>query len=43
MALPVLNDHEAELITILEQAGRLSNDVADLLLGQHGVRRRSAR
>ena len=32
MALPVLNDHEAELITILQQAGRLSNDVADLLL-----------
>ena len=33
VALPVLNDHEAELITILQQAGRLSNDVADLLLG----------
>ncbi len=32
-ALPVLNDGEAELITILQQAGRLSNDVADLLLG----------
>jgi phospholipid/cholesterol/gamma-HCH transport system substrate-binding protein len=31
--LPVLNDHEAELITILQQTGRLSNDVADLLLG----------
>ena len=28
-----LNDHEAELITILQQTGRLSNDVADLLLG----------
>jgi phospholipid/cholesterol/gamma-HCH transport system substrate-binding protein len=33
LALPVLNDGEAELITILQQAGRLSNDVADLLLG----------
>ena len=33
LALPVLNDHEAELVTILQQAGRLSNDVADLLLG----------
>jgi phospholipid/cholesterol/gamma-HCH transport system substrate-binding protein len=31
--LPTLNDHEAELITILQQTGRLSNDVADLLLG----------
>ena len=31
-ALPVLNDHEAELISILQQTGRLSNDVADLLL-----------
>ena len=33
IALPVLNDHEAELITILQQTGRLSNDVADLLIG----------
>jgi phospholipid/cholesterol/gamma-HCH transport system substrate-binding protein len=33
LALPVLNDGEAELVTILQQAGRLSNDVADLLLG----------
>lgn len=33
IALPVLNDHEAELVTILQQTGRLSNDVADLLLG----------
>ena len=33
VALPVLNDGEAELVTILRQAGRLSNDVADLLLG----------
>jgi phospholipid/cholesterol/gamma-HCH transport system substrate-binding protein len=33
VALPVLNDGEAQLITILQQAGRLSNDVADLLLG----------
>ena len=32
-ALPVLNDHEAELIELLQQTGRLSNDVADLLLG----------
>jgi phospholipid/cholesterol/gamma-HCH transport system substrate-binding protein len=32
-ALPVLNEGEQELITILQQAGRLSNDVADLLLG----------
>ena len=32
-ALPMLNDNEAELVTILQQAGRLSNDVADLLLG----------
>lgn len=31
--LPVIDDHEAELITILQQTGRLSNDVADLLLG----------
>ncbi len=31
-ALPVLNDGEAQLVTILQQAGRLSNDVADLLL-----------
>jgi phospholipid/cholesterol/gamma-HCH transport system substrate-binding protein len=33
IALPVLNDHEAELVTLLQQTGRLSNDVADLLLG----------
>jgi phospholipid/cholesterol/gamma-HCH transport system substrate-binding protein len=32
VALPVLNDHEAELVTLLQQTGRLSNDVADLLL-----------
>jgi phospholipid/cholesterol/gamma-HCH transport system substrate-binding protein len=32
-ALPVLNDGEADLVRILQQAGRLSNDVADLLLG----------
>jgi virulence factor Mce-like protein len=31
-ALPILNDHEADLVTILTQTGRLSNDVADLLL-----------
>lgn len=31
-ALPVLNDGEQELIAILQQAGRLSNDVADLLV-----------
>jgi phospholipid/cholesterol/gamma-HCH transport system substrate-binding protein len=31
--LPVLNTHEAELVKILQQTGRLSNDVADLLLG----------
>jgi virulence factor Mce-like protein len=31
-ALPILNDHEADLVTILQQTGRLSNDVADLLL-----------
>ena len=31
-ALPILNEGEDELITILQQAGRLSNDVADLLL-----------
>jgi virulence factor Mce-like protein len=30
--LPVLNDNEAALVTILQQTGRLSNDVADLLL-----------
>jgi virulence factor Mce-like protein len=30
--LPVLNDHEADLVTILQQTGRLSNDVADVLL-----------
>ena len=30
--LPILNDHEADLVTILTQTGRLSNDVADLLL-----------
>lgn len=33
VALPVLNDHEAELVELLQQTGRLSNDVADLLLG----------
>jgi virulence factor Mce-like protein len=32
-ALPVLNSNEAALVTILQQTGRLSNDVADLLLG----------
>ena len=32
LALPVLNDGEAALITILQQTGRLSNDVADLLI-----------
>jgi virulence factor Mce-like protein len=31
-ALPVINDNEAALVTILQQTGRLSNDVADLLL-----------
>jgi phospholipid/cholesterol/gamma-HCH transport system substrate-binding protein len=31
-ALPVLNEGEDELVDILQQAGRLSNDVADLLL-----------
>lgn len=31
VALPTLNDHEAELIDLLQQTGRLSNDVADLL------------
>jgi phospholipid/cholesterol/gamma-HCH transport system substrate-binding protein len=30
--LPILNDHEADLVTILQQTGRLSNDVADVLL-----------
>jgi phospholipid/cholesterol/gamma-HCH transport system substrate-binding protein len=30
--LPVLNDGEADLVAILTQTGRLSNDVADLLL-----------
>ena len=38
-----LNDHEAELVTILQQTGRLSNDVADLLARQQAVRRRRAR
>jgi phospholipid/cholesterol/gamma-HCH transport system substrate-binding protein len=33
VALPVLNDHEAQIVTLLQQTGRLSNDVADLLLG----------
>ncbi len=31
VALPTLNDNEDDLIALLEQAGRLSNDVADLL------------
>jgi virulence factor Mce-like protein len=31
VALPTLNDHEDDLIALLEQTGRLSNDVADLL------------
>lgn len=30
--LPILNDNEADLVAILQQTGRLSNDVADLLL-----------
>jgi virulence factor Mce-like protein len=30
-ALPTINDHEADLIALLQQTGRLSNDVADLL------------
>lgn len=30
-ALPTLNDREDDLIALLEQTGRLSNDVADLL------------
>lgn len=31
VALPTLNDNEDDLIALLEQTGRLSNDVADLL------------
>jgi phospholipid/cholesterol/gamma-HCH transport system substrate-binding protein len=30
-ALPTLNEHEDDLIALLQQTGRLSNDVADLL------------
>ena len=30
-ALPTLNDNEDDLVALLQQAGRLSNDVADLL------------
>ena len=30
-ALPTLNDNEDDLVTLLQQTGRLSNDVADLL------------
>ena len=30
-ALPVLNDREEQLVDLLQQTGRLSNDVADLL------------
>jgi phospholipid/cholesterol/gamma-HCH transport system substrate-binding protein len=31
VALPTLNDHEDDLVSLLQQTGRLSNDVADLL------------
>jgi phospholipid/cholesterol/gamma-HCH transport system substrate-binding protein len=31
VALPTLNDNDDDLVALLEQAGRLSNDVADLL------------
>ncbi len=31
VALPTLTDNEDDVVTLLEQAGRLSNDVADLL------------
>jgi phospholipid/cholesterol/gamma-HCH transport system substrate-binding protein len=31
VALPTLNENEGDLVTLLQQAGRLSNDVADLL------------
>lgn len=31
VALPTLNDNEDDVVALLEQAGRLSNDVADLL------------
>ncbi len=31
IALPTINDGEADVIALLQQAGRLSNDVADLL------------
>lgn len=31
VALPTINDHEDDLIALLQQTGRLSNDVADLL------------
>jgi virulence factor Mce-like protein len=31
VALPTLSDHEDDLVALLQQTGRLSNDVADLL------------
>ncbi|MEO7428587.1 MAG: MlaD family protein [Acidimicrobiales bacterium] len=31
VALPTINDHEADVVALLQQTGRLSNDVADLL------------
>ena len=31
VALPTLNDHEDDVVDLLQQTGRLSNDVADLL------------
>lgn len=33
VALPTINDREGDLVTLLQQTGRLSNDVADLLEG----------
>jgi phospholipid/cholesterol/gamma-HCH transport system substrate-binding protein len=31
VALPTINDHEGDVVALLQQTGRLSNDVADLL------------
>lgn len=31
VALPTINEHEGDVVALLQQAGRLSNDVADLL------------